>query len=157
MSDIHAAMAELDKMTRVLKAFEGVRIVFTALANAEQVEKELADSIATKRGFLAKLTGDADATAALIDEAKASAKDIVAQAKAEGADFLAGAKAEAEAAVATARVEAQVFFDEKAVEAEKLVSLAQEVKTELEGDIGKLKEKLSSLAAAQERFAQLLS
>jgi len=152
MSDFHEAMAEMDKMTRVIKAFEGARAVFNALANSEQVGRELDAQVVAKRDALAKLTADADATSALITEAQAEAKQVVAKAHAEAEATLAGAQRKA----------AQIVADGVKEKDEQITALASEygdTLRKLEDDIATKSVDLSDIegkiAVQRARFEEL--
>jgi chromosome segregation ATPase len=124
--NIQQAMAELGKMAGFAKAFRDVEIVLNALANAEQVGKELAAANDAARA-------DLEGTKALITAAQAEADQILT--KAHNVLFKAEEQADADLAAAHELIEA-----DKAKAADELAALDEEV--------AKRKQALTDLAAA---------
>lgn len=95
MSSIQAAVDEFAKITRILKAFEGVGTVLAALENAEQVGRELDAAIVAKRAELEKLADDCVGAALKYETAVDKAEKVVADAAVRASGIIETAKAEA--------------------------------------------------------------
>jgi chromosome segregation ATPase len=93
---ISEAVAEIGKMAKFAKAFEGADVVLKELAGYEQNRQELLASISKLKAEQAKLAAEAD-------KAKLDAAGVLGRASDEAASTVASAKAEAEALVAEAR------------------------------------------------------
>jgi len=99
---ISEAVAEIGKMAKFAKAFEGADVVLKELAGYEQNRQELLASISKLKAEQAKLAAAADKAkldaAGVLDRASDEAASTVASAKAEAAKILSDAKARAKSA-----------------------------------------------------------
>jgi phage shock protein A len=147
MTDIAGALTALDNMARVLRAFEGARVVLGALQSANETAKSLDSRIADARKALGEV--EAEVLTAKADKAKArdQAKARLAKADVDAAALLAAAKVEAEKAAAKILADADTAADGKIAVASTEVGKLEAYRDELKTFIGKYEARLGELRA----------
>ena len=151
--NIAQAQAELAKMAGFAKAFADAQIVLNALANAEQVGRELADANDKARAELGAAKDDIAAAKTEAEKARASARSAIKNAEVK-ADKLV-AEAEEKAADTSRRVEAEGAEADKSLAAKRdeLANLKQAV-DESSAELLALETKI---AGAKDAVAKLLA
>ena len=144
------ALAEAKRMLNTFRAFEHAHKVIEVLANAEQVQGEIAKANEAATAELDKVKAKIADAQAEIDSAKAEAKDIQAKAMKKAGDIEAKADAYAAKVVADSKAEfeeTQVLLakmrEESAAEADK-VAKAKEELTSVEKKLADVKAKMQA-------------
>lgn len=96
--NIQSAVSALSQLSALANGLRGAQIVLDALANAEQVGKELDVALATKRAAIDQAANELAAHAAQRTQVVAESEALTAKAQADADQIVSDAKAQASAA-----------------------------------------------------------
>jgi hypothetical protein len=144
------ALAEAKRMLNTFRAFEHAHEIIEILANAEQVQGELARANESAAIELDKVRSKVSDAQAEIDAAKAEAKDVQSKAMKKAGDIEAKADAYAAKIVADSKAEfeeTQILLakirEEYAAEADKVAKAMEEL-TSVENKLANVKAKMQA-------------
>jgi chromosome segregation ATPase len=138
------ALEEVKRMLHAFRAFEQAQHIMELLANAEQVQGELAKANEGAAAEFNKVKSKIADAQAEIDAAKAEAKDIQSEALKKATDVEAKANAYA----------AKVAADSKA-EFEKTQVLLVKMRNECDAEAGKIAKAKEELASIEKKLADV--
>lgn len=125
---IPEAIAEIGKMAKFAKAFEGAEVVLRELAGIDQNKRELLSAVD-------KLKADQAGLTIAVDAARKEFEKVTADTKADGKKLAEAAKAKAESVVSAAEAKAAAIVSDaeaKAAKAAEAAALSEKAAAEAE-------------------------